>query len=77
MAAAFASRLMKEAPGDLSGQVKRGIRLTTGRVPAEAEMAKDVAFVNDMKAKHKLDDNTALTRYCLLLLNANEFVYLD
>ena len=76
-AAAFASRLMKEVPNDLSTQVTRGIRLTTGRVPVAEEVAKDVAFVNDMKAKHKLDDKTALTRYCLLLLNANEFVYLD
>ena len=30
-----------------------------------------------MKEKHRLDDRTALTRYALLLLNTNEFVYLD
>ena len=35
-AAAFAARLEKEAPGNLSAQVTRGIRLTTGRVPPEA-----------------------------------------
>ena len=68
---------MKEVPNDLSTQVTRGIRLTTGRVPVAEEVAKDVAFVNDMKAKHKLDDKAALTRYCLLLLNSNEFAYLD
>jgi mono/diheme cytochrome c family protein len=76
-AAAFADRLSKEHPGDLTGQVARAIRLTTGRSPAADEVAKDVAFVNELKAKHKLDDRTALARYCLLALNANEFVYLD
>lgn len=76
-ATAFAARLMKEIPDDVKAQITRGIRLTTGRVPAEAEVAKDVAFVREMKAKHKLDDKTALARFCLLLLNANEFVYLD
>ncbi len=76
-AVAFAERLEKFAPGDVKGQVARGIRLTTGRVPTAEEVEKDAAFIQTMKEKHKLDDHTALTRYCLLLLNTNEFVYLD
>ncbi len=76
-AAALAGRLANERPGDLPKQVARAIRLTTGRTPTADEVAKDVAFVTEMKAKHKLDDRTALTRYALLALNANEFVYLD
>ena len=61
-AAALADRLAKEHPGDLVAQVARAIRLTTARAPTADEVAKDVAFVNDMKAKHKLDDRAALTR---------------
>lgn len=76
-AAALADRLAKEHPNDLPKQVARAVRLTTGRAPTADEVAKDVAFVTGMKAKHKLDDRTALTRYTLLTLNANEFVYLD
>ncbi|MBA4065373.1 MAG: hypothetical protein C0501_17005 [Isosphaera sp.] len=76
-AAAFAARLRKELPGDLAGQVARAARLTTGRSPSADEVKKDVAFVAAMKAKHGLDDAAALTRYALLCLNANEFVYLD
>jgi Protein of unknown function (DUF1553)/Protein of unknown function (DUF1549)/Planctomycete cytochrome C len=75
-AAAFAKRLRKESP-DLATQVTRAIRLTTGRVPGADEVKKDVAFVNALKEKHKLDDLAALTQYCLLCLNANEFVYVD
>ena len=40
-------------------------------------MTADAAFVRDLKAKHGLDDAAALARYALMLLNANEFVYLD
>ncbi len=76
-AAAFAERLAKAAPNDLPAQVARGLRLTTGRVPPPDEVAKDAAFVTALKAKHGLDDAKALAQYALLLLNANEFVYLD
>jgi hypothetical protein len=75
-ATAFAARLAKECPDDLAKQVARAIRLTTGRAAAANEVAKDVAFVRAMK-EQGLDDRAALTRYCLLVLNANEFVYLD
>jgi mono/diheme cytochrome c family protein len=76
-AAAFATRLMKEEPDGVNKQIARGIRLTTGRVPVKSEVLKDAAFIQLLKDKHKLDDKAALTRYCLLLLNSNEFVYLD
>jgi hypothetical protein len=76
-AAALAERLRREAPGNLEKQVRRAIRLTTGRVPAEAEVRKDVAFVEELRAKDGLDEAAALRQYCLLALNTNEFVYLD
>ena len=72
----LAKRLQKEAK-DLDEQVARGLRLTTSRVPTPEEVARDVEFVRSMKAKYNLDEKTALTRYALLLLNSNEFVYLD
>jgi hypothetical protein len=76
-AAALAARLERECPGDLARQVARGVRLTAGREPTPAEAAKDVAFVRRLVESHGLDARTALARYALLLLNANEFVYLD
>ncbi|HEX4613760.1 MAG TPA: PSD1 and planctomycete cytochrome C domain-containing protein [Urbifossiella sp.] len=77
MAAAFAARLLREAPGDVPAQVTRAVRLTTGRVPPPAEVTKDAAFIAEQRSRFGLDERTALTRYCLLLLNTNEFVYLD
>jgi hypothetical protein len=75
-AGAFAERLRREA-GDLESQVRRAIRLTTGREPADAEVRKDVAFIQELRTKGKLSDTEALRQYCLLAINANEFVYLD
>jgi hypothetical protein len=76
-AAAFAARLERDRPGDVAAQVAHAVRLTTGRTPTADEVAKDVAFIAAMQRDHKLDAKTALTRYALLALNANEFVYLD
>ena len=76
-AEAFAKRLQKDAPNDVSAQVARAVRLTTGRTPTADEVKKDAAFVAGLKEKHKLTDEQALARFCLLCLNSNEFVYLD
>jgi hypothetical protein len=76
-AAAFASRIRREVPDDLTAQVKRAIRLTTGRVAKDDEVKKDVAFVRDAMQKHKQSEEQALARYTQMLLNTNEFVYVD
>ena len=76
-AAKLARRLEREAPDDLSRQIARGIRLTTSRRPADDEIQRDVVFVKKLQNESKMDAHGALTQYCLLLLNANEFVYLD
>ena len=73
----FAERLQREAPTDLRAQIVRGIRLTTSRPPADAEVKQDVAFVQNLQTQPGMNAHKALVQYCLLLLNANEFVYLD
>jgi hypothetical protein len=69
-AAALAERLERECPNDVAGQVRRAIRLTTGRVASDEEVAKDVAFIESLP-------KDGLRQYCLLALNVNEFLYLD
>jgi hypothetical protein len=75
-ATAFADRLRKDSPR-LEDQVRRAIRLSAGRSPTDDEVRKDAALVGELKAKARLSDAAALQQYCLLLLNTNEFVYLD
>jgi hypothetical protein len=76
-AAAFARRLMQEAPTGLEAQVRLAIRLTTGRVPAAGEVTDDVAFVHSLRQTNRLGEEEALRFYSLMLLNANEFIYLE
>jgi hypothetical protein len=76
-AGALAERLRREAPGDLGAQVRRAVRLTAGREPGEDEVRRDAAFVRELKERQGLSADEALRQYALLLLNTNEFVYLD
>ena len=76
-ATAMAARLTKDAGPERANQITLAIRLTTGRTPSDAEVAKDAAFVESLAAKHALTTERAMQQYCLLLLNANEFIYLD
>src|SRR5437764_4109799 len=73
----LAERLEIEATGNLPAQIVRGIRLTTSRQPPETEVERDVEFVKKLQADSGMNAQKALVQYCLLLLNANEFVYLD
>jgi hypothetical protein len=76
-AAALARRLQHEVPNDLPAQIRRAIRLTTGRQPTSQEVQDDLRFLQRLMEEHKLDPTTALSRYCLLCLNTNEFIYID
>ena len=73
----LAARIAGEAPDNPAAQVTRVIRLTTGRVAMSDEVKRDVAFIKDLQVENKLDEKAALKLYCLLALNANEFMYLD
>jgi hypothetical protein len=76
-AVTFAARLSREASGDLAGQVRMAIRLTTSREPSDKEVREDVAFVKQLIMQSDLDAKTALNQYCLMVLNSNAFLYLD
>lgn len=73
----LAERLSREAANDLAAQVRLAIKLTTSRTATEAEVRDDVAFIKRLQADRKLSEADALRMYCLLVLNTNEFVYLD
>jgi Protein of unknown function (DUF1553)/Protein of unknown function (DUF1549)/Planctomycete cytochrome C/PA14 domain len=76
-AAAFAHRLTTEAPKSLDQQIALGLRLVTQREPQPAEIKRASAFISDLRTKEGADENEALTMFCLMALNMNEFVYLD
>lgn len=76
-ASAFAARLQKEEPTDEKARVVRAIRLTTGRTPSKIEIQADLDFVHGLIKDQNLSAEKAWIQYAVLLLNTNEFVYLD
>lgn len=76
-AAILARRVVKEQPGDLAAQVRTAALLTTSRAPSADDVKDDLKLIADLRERHSLSEEAALTQYCLLLLNTNAFVYLD
>jgi hypothetical protein len=76
-AAALAGRVRHEAGDDAAARVRRALALTTQRPPTDAEIRRDVEFVEHLKTNDGLADAAAWDLYCLMCLNANEFFYLD
>ena len=74
---ALAERLRRDAPGGVTDQVALAIRLVTGRKPQPGEVERDAKFIAEMRQKFGLSDQKALARYTLLMLNSNEFLYVD
>lgn len=72
----FADRLEREQP-DESGRVRLAFHLATGHNPTDEEVNTGLEFMAEMKHKHGLDARKALDRFALLVMNLNEFVYLD
>lgn len=73
----LAERLKRQAGDKVQSQVSAGIRLLTGRVPSDNEIQADVSFIHDLQVTEKLTADRALSVFCLMLLNTNEFVYVD
>lgn len=73
----LATRLEAARPDGLAAKVIFATRLTTGRTPDDREVNDDVKFIESLQAEEGLPAEQALRHYCLLMLNTNEFVYLD
>jgi hypothetical protein len=89
-AAAMAERLIREAGSDRAAQIDRAFRLAVSRPPSADEAAIAQAFVaRQIDERNKLAPAAspapspqdagcqALTAFCKLVFNLNEFVYVD
>jgi hypothetical protein len=72
----LALRLQEEQPNDTPAQVARALTLATSRPATKADIADGLKLIEHF-TKNGIDKNKALQRFCLLVLNLNEFVYLD
>jgi hypothetical protein len=76
-ARAFAERPRREAGSDRASQVRLALRLALARHPDEAAVARGVALMEQLEAGDGLAADESLVYYALVVLNLNEFVYLD
>jgi len=72
-AKALQKRLTDDSSATLEQQVSRAYALTVGRPPSAAESAEAVEFLQTNSARS--DD--AVVDLCHVLLNSNEFLYVD
>jgi hypothetical protein len=78
----FAGRVRKIAGPEQDAQVRAAYRIAIGREPSAEELSLNVAFLNQQLELHRngnKDDpeRAALTDLCDVVLNLNEFVYIN
>jgi hypothetical protein len=70
-AKSFAERLRREAGDELRARVVRAFEVALSRAPVAAELADAEAYLS------RSADPALFERFCLVLLNLNEFVYVE
>jgi len=77
----FAERVRQEAGGpdaaNEAAMVRRAIEIALVRPATEEEVARGVELIDTLEATDGVHPSRALEIYCLMVLNLNEFVYLD
>ena len=76
-AAKLADRLQKEAPDDPTAQIKLAWRLITSRDPSGPEIKKSLLLMRSLRNDDPVSETIALNNFCLMMLNLNEFVYVN
>jgi hypothetical protein len=73
----LADRLRKEAGDDLSKQVTLAFRLTTGRAPTPAEISRCLDLMQSLQKQDGATPEQARKYFCLMVLNLNEFMFIQ
>src|SRR5262249_31505935 len=73
----LADRLRREAGHGVAARVARARALATGRTPRPEEVRRGTDLIATLQTYDRTSADEALATFCLLVLNLNEFVYLD
>ncbi len=73
----LAERVTREAGDDRRAQLQRAVELAFTRPAEDDDVARGLELIQRLETEHDLDGPTALKLACLVLLNQNEFLYLD
>jgi hypothetical protein len=76
-AGVFADDLQRQCNDDAATLVREALWRVTQREPTSQEIEQGVAFLEKLRRDHGMSPHAALSAFCLLMLNLNEFVYLQ
>jgi hypothetical protein len=76
-AAKLADRLHREAGDDPAAQIKLAWRLVTCREPTDTEISKSLHLIQSLQNNDGALPKAAMNNFCLMMLNLNEFVYVN
>ena len=73
----LAKHVAEVAPGDATAQIRHALHKATHRKPTDEEVQDGLDLIKELKEKTDASQEDAMQRFCLLVLNLNEFLYLD
>lgn len=73
----FARRLIQAGAVTPKEQIYQAYAWALGREPSDTELFEGLSLIQDLKSKHQSQDEEALRQLCLMILNLNEFIYVD
>lgn len=76
-ASEFARRVRTEAGDEREAQIVAAYRLAYSREPNANEQSAAIEFLNQQAARNAAAASSTLTDFCQVLLNSNEFLYVD
>jgi hypothetical protein len=81
-AAALAKRIdtALEKDGKAAGlpaKISKAIELALGRAATEKEITRGEQLIATLQSKHQYSTEVAFTHYCLMVINLNEFLFVD
>jgi hypothetical protein len=76
-AAALLKRVQREAGNDLRAQAARCLELAVGRKARPEDVAELMDLVRRLRSNNGLEEEAARRAMCLVVLNLNQFLYID
>ncbi len=73
----LASRVERDAGGDVEGQIRHALHLALGREADDQTVADSLTLYDNYRSKHGLGEQQAFEQVCLMVLNLNELVFVD
>ena len=73
----FAERIRRTGATSRIQQIEQAIQFAYGRPATNSDIRRADSLMNRLRDEYQLNEQEQLKEYCLVLLNTNEFMYLD